>query len=104
ASCRRGPIPKGRRDASAPQRATGVELDAALAAGQEVQSHCAASLAAPKSRCMPATTSRPLETAPLIIAFGDAGGIGPEVALKAIAAELAADDTQYLLIGDPALA
>jgi len=34
------------------------------------------------------------------ITLGDVTGIGPEVALKALAAELAADDTRYLLIGD----
>ena len=34
------------------------------------------------------------------ISLGDVTGIGPEVALKAIAAEATADDTQYLLIGD----
>jgi 4-hydroxythreonine-4-phosphate dehydrogenase len=34
------------------------------------------------------------------IALGDVCGIGPEVALKAIAAEAAADDTRYLLVGD----
>src|SRR5436190_21727356 len=37
------------------------------------------------------------------IALGDFTGIGPEVALKALAAEAAADDTRYLLIGDAAL-
>jgi 4-hydroxythreonine-4-phosphate dehydrogenase len=36
------------------------------------------------------------------ISLGDITGIGPEVTLKAVAAELAADDTRYLLIGDPA--
>src|SRR5688572_21265995 len=36
------------------------------------------------------------------IALGDVTGIGPEVALKALAAEAAADDTRYLLIGDAA--
>ena len=36
------------------------------------------------------------------IALGDVTGIGPEVALKALAAEAAADDTHYLLIGDAA--
>ena len=36
------------------------------------------------------------------IALGDLTGIGPEVALKALAAEAAADDTRYLLIGDAA--
>ena len=34
------------------------------------------------------------------ITLGDVTGIGPEVALKAIAAELPLDDTRYLLIGD----
>jgi 4-hydroxythreonine-4-phosphate dehydrogenase len=34
------------------------------------------------------------------ISSGDAAGIGPEVALKAVAAELASGDTRYLLIGD----
>jgi 4-hydroxythreonine-4-phosphate dehydrogenase len=37
------------------------------------------------------------------IALGDAGGIGPEVALKAIASELPADASRYLLIGDEAI-
>lgn len=32
--------------------------------------------------------------------MGDITGIGPEVALKALALEAAADDTRYLLIGD----
>ncbi len=32
--------------------------------------------------------------------LGDVTGIGPEVALKALAAELPLDDTRYLLIGD----
>ena len=32
--------------------------------------------------------------------LGDVTGIGPEVALKAIAAEAAGDQTRYLLIGD----
>lgn len=36
----------------------------------------------------------------LAIALGDPTGIGPEVALKAVAAELARDEEQYLLIGD----
>ncbi len=40
---------------------------------------------------------------PIAIALGDAGGVGPEVALKAVATELAADDATYLLIGDEAL-
>lgn len=37
------------------------------------------------------------------ISLGDVTGIGPEVTLKALAAEAAADDTQYVLIGDTAL-
>ncbi|HEY0552201.1 MAG TPA: 4-hydroxythreonine-4-phosphate dehydrogenase PdxA [Verrucomicrobiae bacterium] len=40
----------------------------------------------------------------LAIALGDPTGIGPEVALKAIAAELPHDSQRYLLIGDGALA
>src|SRR5438445_2690834 len=36
------------------------------------------------------------------IALGDMTGIGPEVALKALAAEMPADDTRYLLLGDEA--
>jgi 4-hydroxythreonine-4-phosphate dehydrogenase len=36
----------------------------------------------------------------LAIALGDPTGIGPEVALKAVAAELSRDDQRYLLIGD----
>ncbi len=36
------------------------------------------------------------------IALGDVTGIGPEVALKALAAEAATDETRYLLIGDAA--
>jgi len=35
------------------------------------------------------------------IALGDVTGIGPEVSLKALAEEGKADDTRYLLIGDP---
>ena len=34
------------------------------------------------------------------ISLGDVTGIGPEVALKAVAAEAAADDVKYLFIGD----
>jgi 4-hydroxythreonine-4-phosphate dehydrogenase len=34
------------------------------------------------------------------ISLGDATGVGPEVTLKAIAAEAANDDAKYLLIGD----
>jgi 4-hydroxythreonine-4-phosphate dehydrogenase len=36
------------------------------------------------------------------ISLGDITGIGPEVTLKALAAELPADDTHYVLIGDAA--
>src|SRR5437899_2437504 len=36
----------------------------------------------------------------LAISLGDVTGIGPEVTLKALAQELSADDTTYLLIGD----
>lgn len=36
------------------------------------------------------------------ITVGDVTGIGPEVTLKAVAAEIGADDTRYLLIGDVA--
>ena len=36
------------------------------------------------------------------ISLGDVTGVGPEVTLKAIAAEAAKDDTRYLLIGDAA--
>ena len=38
----------------------------------------------------------------LAISIGDVTGIGPEVTLKALAAELGEDDTRYLLIGDAA--
>jgi len=34
------------------------------------------------------------------ISLGDVTGVGPEVALKAVATEAAADETKYLLIGD----
>jgi 4-phospho-D-threonate 3-dehydrogenase / 4-phospho-D-erythronate 3-dehydrogenase len=34
------------------------------------------------------------------ISLGDVTGVGPEVALKAVAAEAGADDTKYLFIGD----
>jgi len=40
----------------------------------------------------------------IAISFGDATGIGPEVTLKALAAEAATDETRYLLIGDIDLA
>lgn len=36
----------------------------------------------------------------LAISLGDITGVGPEVTLKALAEELNADDTRYLLIGD----
>ena len=36
------------------------------------------------------------------ISLGDITGIGPEVTLKALAVEVKADDTRYLLIGDSA--
>jgi 4-hydroxythreonine-4-phosphate dehydrogenase len=36
------------------------------------------------------------------ISIGDITGVGPEVTLKALAAEAAADDAHYLLIGDAA--
>lgn len=38
------------------------------------------------------------------ISLGDVTGVGPEVALKAVAAEAAADATKYLFIGDPSAA
>ncbi len=37
------------------------------------------------------------------ISLGDPAGIGPEVTLKALAAELPADDTRYLILGDETL-
>ena len=39
-------------------------------------------------------------TAWIGVTLGDVTGIGPEVALRAIAAEAAGDDTRYLIIGD----
>ena len=48
----------------------------------------------------PTAPSQPASRNFLGIAIGDVSGIGPEVALKAIAAEAAADDSKYLLIGD----
>lgn len=36
------------------------------------------------------------------ISLGDVTGVGPEVTLKALAAEAAADDTRYVIIGDRA--
>src|SRR5208283_873214 len=38
----------------------------------------------------------------IAISLGDVTGIGPEVTLKALAAEAASDPLRYLLIGDPA--
>jgi len=38
----------------------------------------------------------------LVITVGDPAGIGPEVTLKALAAELPADGVHYTLLGDPA--
>jgi 4-hydroxythreonine-4-phosphate dehydrogenase len=38
----------------------------------------------------------------IAVALGDPTGIGPEVTLRAVAAELPADDTVYLLVGDAA--
>src|SRR5262245_3425561 len=45
------------------------------------------------------------ESPPLLVAVsvGDPGGIGPEVTLKAIAAELNRDNASYLVLGDPDL-
>lgn len=43
-------------------------------------------------------------TGVIAIAFGDAGGVGPEVTLKAVASELKADASRYLLVGDASLA
>jgi len=37
------------------------------------------------------------------ITLGDVTGVGPEVALKAVAAEAKSDDTQYVFIGDETL-
>lgn len=37
------------------------------------------------------------------ISLGDVTGIGPEVTLKALAAELTADETRYLILGDDGL-
>jgi 4-hydroxythreonine-4-phosphate dehydrogenase len=39
----------------------------------------------------------------IAITIGDVTGIGPEVALKALAAEITADDCHYVLIGDAKL-
>ena len=43
------------------------------------------------------------KTGVIAIALGDPAGVGPEVALKAVASELNADAARYLLIGDEAL-
>jgi 4-hydroxythreonine-4-phosphate dehydrogenase len=49
---------------------------------------------------LPRMSSRD-KTAPVIaLALGDAGGIGPEVTLKAVAAELAQDEARYVILGD----
>lgn len=45
----------------------------------------------------------PAKLKSIAIALGDAGGIGPEVALKAVAAEWTADDARYVLVGDAEL-
>lgn len=37
----------------------------------------------------------------IAISLGDVTGIGPEVTLKALAAEASADETKYLIIGNP---
>jgi 4-hydroxythreonine-4-phosphate dehydrogenase len=37
----------------------------------------------------------------IAISLGDVTGIGPEVTLKALAAEATTDDTKYLIVGDP---
>ncbi len=42
-------------------------------------------------------------TVRLGISLGDPTGVGPEVTLKALAAELAADDARYLILGDETL-
>lgn len=39
----------------------------------------------------------------IAIAIGDVTGVGPEVTLKALAADLAADDCRYILFGDAKL-
>src|SRR3954454_14383695 len=41
-----------------------------------------------------------MRTARIGISLGDVTGIGPEVALKALAEARGADETRYLLIGD----
>jgi len=40
---------------------------------------------------------------PIGITLGDVTGVGPEVTLKALAAELPRDDARYLIIGDPSV-
>ncbi len=44
--------------------------------------------------------SRDKTASVIALALGDAGGIGPEVTLKAIAAELPRDDVRYVIVGD----
>jgi 4-hydroxythreonine-4-phosphate dehydrogenase len=39
----------------------------------------------------------------IAITIGDVTGIGPEVTLKALAAEISVDDCRYVLVGDPKL-
>jgi len=55
------------------------------------------------SRCSRAAASLHAMTGWLGISLGDVTGIGPEVTLKALAAELPADDTHYLVLGDARL-
>src|SRR5213593_1955711 len=43
------------------------------------------------------------QAACIAMALGDAGGVGPEVTLKAIASEAEVDETRYLLLGDERL-
>lgn len=46
----------------------------------------------------PRTQQRPLR---LGICLGDPAGIGPEITLKALQSEITADDTRFVLIGEP---
>jgi 4-hydroxythreonine-4-phosphate dehydrogenase len=50
--------------------------------------------------CLMLDTATPPMTNRIGITLGDVTGIGPEVTLKALAAEAATDETRYLLIGD----
>ena len=50
------------------------------------------------------SSAQPPRAARIAIALGDATGIGPEVALKAVAAELDRDSMSYVLLGDLELA